>query len=79
MAMAFIRLYKLTISPYLGSCCRFYPSCSSYALEAFEKKGFLIGLALTVRRVLRCHPFSSGGYDPVPGEDFLHSNSKLTD
>ncbi|MDR2401166.1 MAG: membrane protein insertion efficiency factor YidD [Deferribacteraceae bacterium] len=64
-AIILIKLYKLTLSPYFGYQCRFYPSCSSYALEAFQKKGFLKGLLLTLRRILRCNPFNAGGYDPV--------------
>jgi putative membrane protein insertion efficiency factor len=68
-------LYKLTLSPYFGSQCRFYPSCSTYALTAFQEKGFLRGSALTIWRILRCNPFSAGGYDPVPGE----LNKKNTD
>ena len=47
-------------------CCRFTPSCSAYAIEAFQKRGFFVGFGLTVWRILRCNPFSRGGYDPVP-------------
>ncbi len=61
-----VRLYQKTISPIKPSCCRFTPTCSAYAIEAFQKRGFFIGLALTVWRILRCNPFSKGGYDPVP-------------
>ena len=61
-----IRLYQKFISPIKPSCCRFTPTCSAYALEAFRKRGFFVGLALTVWRILRCNPFSKGGYDPVP-------------
>ena len=61
-----IRLYKKYISPLKPPCCRFTPTCSAYALEAFTKRGFFIGLILTVWRILRCNPFSKGGYDPVP-------------
>jgi putative membrane protein insertion efficiency factor len=60
-----IRIFNLL--PFINlQCCRFYPSCSSYALEAIEKKGICKGIILTLRRLLHCHPFSSGGYDPVP-------------
>lgn len=61
-----IRIYQATLSPLLGSCCRFHPSCSQYSLEAIETHGALKGIALAVRRVLRCHPFNDGGHDPVP-------------
>ena len=61
-----IRAYQLTISPLLGARCRFYPSCSHYALEAIERHGLWRGSWLTVRRVARCHPLCDGGYDPVP-------------
>ncbi len=61
-----IRFYQLFISPLLGTNCRYVPSCSSYAIEAVEKYGSLKGSALALKRVLRCHPFRPGGYDPVP-------------
>lgn len=61
-----IRAYKYTISPLLGECCRFYPSCSSYAIEAIRSLGFLKGSYLTLKRILRCHPWGKGGYDPIP-------------
>ncbi|NOT86406.1 MAG: membrane protein insertion efficiency factor YidD [Methylococcaceae bacterium] len=61
-----IKFYKYFISPLLGSRCRFYPSCSSYALEALQSHGALLGLFLTFKRILRCHPFHPGGFDPVP-------------
>lgn len=60
-----IRVYQLTISPVLGPHCRFAPSCSHYALEAVEKKGFVRGLTQSLSRLLRCHPLSHGGYDPA--------------
>jgi putative membrane protein insertion efficiency factor len=60
-----IRGYQLFISPLLGSRCRFYPSCSAYAIEAIEKKGLIKGFFLAVWRILRCNPLSRGGYDPV--------------
>lgn len=61
-----IKGYKRFISPTLPPRCRFYPSCSDYAYEAFERYGVIRGLAYTVYRVARCHPFNPGGYDPVP-------------
>ena len=61
-----IGLYRKFISPIKPPCCRFTPTCSAYAIEAFQKRGFFVGFALTVWRILRCNPFSKGGYDPVP-------------
>lgn len=61
-----IRLYRKIISPIKPPCCRFRPTCSAYAIEAFQKRGFFVGLILTVGRILRCNPFFKGGYDPVP-------------
>ena len=62
-----IRFYQKFLSPLKGGpCCRFTPSCSAYALEAFMKRGFFVGFGLTVWRILRCNPFCRGGYDPVP-------------
>ena len=65
--IAMVRFYQRNISPYKGgSSCRFIPTCSQYALEALEKYGAVKGSLLAIRRILRCHPFSAGGYDPVP-------------
>lgn len=62
-----IRLYQKFLSPLKRNpCCRFSPTCSAYAVEAFQKRGFFVGFGLTVRRILRCNPFGAGGYDPVP-------------
>ena len=65
-----IRFYRKFISPLKPPCCRFTPTCSAYALEAFMKRGFFVGLILTVWRILRCNPFCRGGYDPVPERGF---------
>lgn len=64
--MAAIRLYQRFLSPLLGKNCRFVPTCSAYALEAIERYGFLRGTLLGAKRILRCGPWSPGGYDPVP-------------
>lgn len=61
-----IRTYQLFVSPLLGPRCRFYPSCSQYAMEAVRRYGSLRGSIMAVRRLLRCHPWHPGGYDPVP-------------
>jgi putative membrane protein insertion efficiency factor len=61
-----VRAYQMFISPLLPSSCRYYPSCSSYAIEAIEKHGAGRGVVLAMRRIARCHPFRPGGYDPVP-------------
>ena len=62
-----IRFYQKFLSPLKRTpCCRFYPTCSAYALEAFRDRGFFVGFGLSVWRVLRCNPFCRGGYDPVP-------------
>ena len=71
----FIKAYKLIISPYLAPACRFHPTCSTYADEALEAHGVVRGFWLSVWRVLRCQPFSAGGYDPVP-KFFSVKNSK---
>jgi putative membrane protein insertion efficiency factor len=64
--MALVRLYQLTISRLLPSSCRFYPSCSEYTRQAIERYGVVDGVWLGVKRLVRCHPFNPGGYDPVP-------------
>ncbi|PKO16068.1 membrane protein insertion efficiency factor YidD [candidate division BRC1 bacterium HGW-BRC1-1] len=62
---AFVRLYQVTLSPILPASCRFYPSCSQYALEALQKKPLLTAVRMILWRLLRCQPFCKGGYDPV--------------
>ncbi len=64
--LALLRFYKREISPYLPPSCRFVPTCSEYAMQAVQKYGALKGGYLAIRRILRCHPFHPGGYDPVP-------------
>ena len=66
MLRTLIRLYQLLVSPWLPNACRFYPSCSHYALDALEVHGSVRGSWLGLKRLARCHPFHSGGYDPVP-------------
>ena len=66
LLIAVIDAYRLALSPYFGMHCRFHPSCSQYAREAVDRHGALRGACLTMRRLLRCHPFRPGGYDPVP-------------
>lgn len=65
-AIAFMLGYRRVISPLYGQVCRYYPSCSRYALEAFQRQGFIAGTVLTVWRLLRCNPFSPGGVDDPP-------------
>jgi len=62
---AIIKLYRFFISPFIGNNCRFHPTCSQYALDALNKKPFFKALPLLIIRVSKCHPFHSGGYDPV--------------
>lgn len=64
--IALIRVYQWVISPLLGPRCRYYPSCSQYAIEALQLHGVLRGSWLALKRLLRCHPWHPGGYDPVP-------------
>jgi len=66
IALLLIRFYQYAISPHLPRVCRYYPSCSAYAYEAVTQYGALRGSLMAVRRILRCHPFCPGGYDPVP-------------
>ncbi|MCL2190979.1 MAG: membrane protein insertion efficiency factor YidD [Treponema sp.] len=66
VAVAVVRFYQYAISPYLPPSCRFYPSCSAYAIEAIERYGVPRGSLLALKRILRCHPFCAGGFDPVP-------------
>jgi putative membrane protein insertion efficiency factor len=74
--IALIKGYQYTISPLLGPRCKYYPSCSNYAIGALREHGVLRGLGLASWRLLRCNPFSNGGYDPVPprGERCRHGH-----
>ena len=64
--LALVQAYQVVLGPFLGGACKFYPSCSKYAQEAIEKHGARRGAWLALRRLGRCHPFTHGGYDPVP-------------
>jgi uncharacterized protein len=63
--ISLIRVYKRFLSPHLKSSCRYYPTCSEYAIEAIEQKGLIIGVRTAITRILRCNGFFKGGYDPV--------------
>jgi hypothetical protein len=68
VCVALITAYRLLISPWLGPACRFEPTCSEYARQAFNRFGVVKGGGMTVWRLLKCHPFHPGGYDPLRGE-----------
>ena len=70
-----VRAYQLGISPFLGQNCRFYPSCSSYAIEALEEHGALKGSFLATKRLCKCHPWHAGGVDPVPKKSSSKTSS----
>jgi len=72
---ALLRFYQLAISPMLGPRCRFYPTCSNYAIEALRVHGAARGSWLAARRVCRCHPWNAGGIDPVPPKNSSHSTA----
>ncbi|MBR4881314.1 MAG: membrane protein insertion efficiency factor YidD [Clostridia bacterium] len=71
--IALVRIYQKFISPLKKPCCRFIPTCSHYAIEAFEEWGAVAGLGLSIWRILRCNPFCKGGYDPVPKNKWKRS------
>jgi putative membrane protein insertion efficiency factor len=66
LALGLIKLYQNTVSKVLPSVCRFQPTCSQYAVEAIKKYGFARGSWMAAKRIMRCNPFTEGGYDPVP-------------
>lgn len=72
LLVGIIRLYQRWLSPWLGQNCRFYPSCSQYAIEALRAHGVVYGLLLGAWRILRCNPFCRGGHDPVPEKRHGH-------
>jgi len=75
--IALLKVYRLVVSPLYGNVCRYYPSCSAYALRAVEVHGAVRGTWLAGRRLLRCHPWTPGGYDPVPGTPEWHEEQGL--
>ena len=60
-----IQIYKILISPFLGYNCRYLPTCSDYSIEALKKFGFIKGITLILKRILKCHPWGGGGFDPI--------------
>lgn len=72
----FVRIYQLAISPLIGPRCRFNPTCSHYAIQALKQHGALKGGWLTCKRILKCHPLSAGGEDPVPPRYSNHKNNR---
>jgi len=73
IAIFLIRAYQVALSPWIGNCCRFQPSCSNYAIEALRVHGFFKGGWLAARRLVRCRPFGPSGFDPVPPKTNTHS------
>lgn len=67
LLIAFVKFWRALVSPLYGDVCKYHPSCSAYGLQALQTRGALMGSLLAVWRILRCNPWSKGGYDPVPG------------
>jgi uncharacterized protein len=78
LMLRFIRGYQIVLSPMLGDTCKYYPSCSEYAMQAITKFGILRGLVLAGWRLLRCNPWSRGGYDPVENQRLFKSRMPAT-
>ena len=68
LLIVLVKAYRLLLSPWLGSACRFEPTCSAYALSALQQHGAAAGSYLTLKRLVRCHPWCAGGHDPVPAQ-----------
>jgi hypothetical protein len=77
MLLFFVRFYQIFLSPFFGGACKFYPSCSRYGYEAIARHGAWRGSVLAAKRLLRCRPFTTGGFDPVPDELFDGEREKL--
>ncbi|MFL2080845.1 membrane protein insertion efficiency factor YidD [Latilactobacillus sakei] len=77
--IALVRFYQTGISPFLPPSCRYYPTCSSYTIQAIQKHGAIKGLIMGIGRILRCHPFVKGGYDPVPEHFTVFRNKSVND
>jgi putative membrane protein insertion efficiency factor len=78
LVIAPIRLYQILLSPMIGERCKYYPSCSHYAVEAISRYGILRGLVLAGWRLLRCNPWSRGGFDPVEAQRLFRSSHRAT-
>ncbi len=77
LCILLIRFYRKYVSPLKRNpTCRFTPTCSAYALEAYQKRGFFVGTVLTALRILRCNPFCAGGYDPVPEHGLINRKKR---
>jgi uncharacterized protein len=77
LLLGLVHAYRYTLGPLLGGQCRYHPTCSAYALEALRQWGSVRGTWMTLRRILRCHPFVKGGFDPVPSNPRLTPPAKM--
>ncbi|MBB3169822.1 membrane protein insertion efficiency factor YidD [Simiduia aestuariiviva] len=75
LTIKFIHLYRWLLSPWIGNQCRFHPTCSYYAEDAINRHGFIKGGYLMLARLIKCHPWHPGGFDPVPGSSDSHSDN----